>query len=263
MVKKIESLDNPLIKKILSLKQKKYRDREGLYFAEGLRICEDILEDEKRSSQLEQILLSENYQDLLEKEPLSLYKEKTLLISDKISKKISDTVNNQGILLLLKKSDKVLEENIKSYSRLLILDKISDPGNAGTILRTALAAKFDAVLSMKGSTDFYSPKTVRATMGAINKIDSYESLDQESLIELLKKEGFLLMAGDLKGERSIFDNFSEGKIALILGSEAHGLTIADQDIDLKINIPMHAEAESLNAAVAAGLLMYALNKNKF
>lgn len=263
MLKKIESAENPLIKKLLSLKQKKYRDREGLYFTEGLRICRDILTDKKRANLVEKIFISEDYEDLLNQEPFSSNMGKTVIISDKISKLISDTVTNQGILLLLKKNDKVLEDEIQNYSRILLLDRISDPGNAGTILRTALAAKFDAVLSLKGSSDFYNPKTVRASMGAINKIDTYEGLDQEDLLPLLREEGFLILAGDLQGQRNIYDNFDEKKIALILGSEAHGLGLEEKYFDFKVTIPMHAEAESLNAAVAAGLLMYALNKNKF
>ena len=144
MLKKIESAENPLIKKLLSLKQKKYRDREGLYFTEGLRICRDILTDKKRANLVEKIFISEDYEDLLNQEPFSSNMGKTVIISDKISKLISDTVTNQGILLLLKKNDKVLEDEIQNYSRILLLDRISDPGNAGTILRTALAAKFDA-----------------------------------------------------------------------------------------------------------------------
>lgn len=263
MLKRIESTENPLIKKLLSLKQKKFRDREGLYFTEGLRICRDILLDKKNSDLVEQVFIVDRYEELLSQEPFSHYNDRTIIISEKISNLISDTITNQGVLLLLKKSARILEDRIANYSRLLLLDQISDPGNAGTILRTALAAKFDAVLALKGSTDLYNPKTVRASMGAINKIDTYEGLTVEDLLDFLKKEGFLILAGDLQGQRNIYNDFNEEKILLVLGSEAHGLTIDESYFDFKVTIPMHKEAESLNAAVAAGLLMYALNKNKF
>lgn len=263
MVKKIDSSENPYIKKASSLKLKKFRDKEGLYITEGLRICKDILLDKEKETYIEKILLTENNQKLLYQEPFSLYKEKILIIGDKLEKELTDTITSQGVFLILKKEILNFEEKIQNYSRLLILDKISDPGNMGTIIRTALAAKFDAVVSLKGSVDVYNPKAIRSTMGAINKIHLYHDLDNELVFPMIRNKGFHVLAGDIMGRRTIYDHFPEKKIALVMGSEAKGLGVPEEYIDLKLTIPMNDESESLNVSVAAGILMYAINKSKF
>lgn len=263
MVKRIVSSENILIKKISSLRLKKFRDKEGLYLTEGLRICEDILLDKGKEEFVKNIILTEKNEDLLLRAPFSMYKDKSIIIGDKLEKEITDTVTSQGIFLLLKKESPKLEDYIKSYSRLLILDHISDPGNMGTIIRTALASKFDALISLKGSVDIHSPKVIRATMGAINKIDIYENLDENQTLIMLKEKGFKLVAGDIEGEKTIYDHFPEEKIALVMGSEAKGIKISEEFIDLKVTIPMSEKTESLNVSVASGILMYAINKSKF
>lgn len=263
MVKKIDSSDNSFIKKLSSLKLKKYRDKEGLYLTEGLRICQDILSDKEKNEYIEKIILSEKNEHLLSMDPFIFYREKVIIINEKLEKEITDTVTSQGVFLLLKKPLVRIEEKIDTYNRLLVLDHISDPGNMGTIIRTGLAAKFDAVISLKGSVDMYNPKVVRATMGAINKIDTYDDLTEDLLFPMIRKKDFKVLAGDIEGNRTIYDDFPEEKIALVMGSEAKGLDVSKEYIDLKLTIPMNEESESLNVSVAAGILMYAINKSRF
>lgn len=263
MVKRVNSSENLIIKKASSLRLKKFRDKESLYLIEGLRICEDILWDKEKEAYVETIILTEDKENLIFQEPFSLYKEKIIIISDKLEKEITDTVTGQGVFVILKKEIFELEDKIDKYSRVLILDNISDPGNMGTIIRTALAARFDTVISLKGSVDIYNPKVIRSTMGAINKIDVYDSLDLKEVFSLLRKKEFKVFTADLKGDKTIYDSFSAEKIALVMGSEAKGVTVPAQYIDMRVTVPMNEKSESLNVSVAAGILMYKINKSKF
>ena len=262
-MKRIESIENSFIKKVISLKQKKFRDKENLYLTEGLRIATDILNDSNKRHLVKNLILTENKEALLMEEPFKEFSDKTIIISEKLSGLITDTVTEQGIFLVMHKEKLDILEKINNYSRILILDNLSDPGNTGTIIRTALGAGFEVVISLKGSVDLYSPKVVRSTMGAINKIDIYDGADQKELLSTLSEIGFKIFSGDLKGNRTIYDDFPEEKIALILGSEAHGVQVPVELIDERITVPMFPQAESLNVSVAAGLLMYAVNRRKF
>ncbi len=263
MVKKIESSDNTFIKKLSSLKLKKYRDKEDLYLTEGLRISQDIMKDREKKEDIEKVILTEKNLSLLSDELFSSFKEKTIIISDKLEKEITDTITSQGVFLLLKKPLIKIEDRIHTYSRLLVLDNISDPGNMGTIIRSGLAAKFDGIISLKGSVDIYNPKVIRSTMGAINKIDIFHDIDPNIIFPMISKRGFQVLAGDTEGSRTIYDHFPEEKIALVMGSEAKGLGVPEEYIDFKITIPMNEESESLNVSVAAGILMYAINRSRF
>jgi TrmH family RNA methyltransferase len=263
MIKRIESSENPFIKKIASLKNKKYRDKENLFITEGIKICEDILMDSKKNKYIQYLILTESNESLLTREPFISVIDKTIVIKEKHVKEITDTVTSQGVFLLLQKEKLDINERISNYSRILILDGVADPGNMGTLIRTALAAKFDAIISLKGSVDIYNPKVVRSTMGAITKIDIFDSHDPNEIISLLKTSGFIVFAADLKGEKTIYDIFPEEKAALVMGSEANGISLPKEYFDMKITVPMNEESESLNVSVAGGLLMYAINKSKF
>lgn len=263
MIKRIESSDNPFIKKASSLKNKKYRDKENLFITEGIKICEDILWDSKKNKYIQNLILTESNEELLSQEPYASFINKTIVIKEKQVKEITDTVTPQGVFLLLQKEVLDLNVEIKNYSRVLILDGVADPGNMGTLIRTALSAKFDAIISLKGSVDAYNPKVVRSTMGAITKIDIFDSLNPQETVSVLKSSGFTIFAADLKGKRTIYDNFPEEKIALVMGSEAKGINIPEENFDMKITIPMNEKTESLNVSVAGGLLMYAINRSKF
>ena len=262
-MRRIDSPENPLIKKIVSLKVKKYREIENLFILEGLRIVEDVISEDRNKDFIAYLILSEGNEDLLSRKPFSFFEDRTLIIKDRLVKEISDTVVSQGVFAVMKKNKPDLKEEIKKYSRVLLLDNISDPGNMGTIVRTALAAKIDAVISFKGTVDYYNPKTIRSTMGAINKLSLFDGQDYDDIYSLLKENGFFIFSADLQGNRNIYSAFPEEKIALVMGSEAKGILFPDDYIDESIYIPMDKESESLNVAVAAGIILYSINKSKF
>ena len=261
-LKIIRSLDNPLIKTINSLHKKKYRDQEQLFFVEGYKNVRDILESENAGSMIFKICLSFEQQQLLNEEPFSAFSEKTALIDPKVIKQISDTKNSSGVLAMIHKQTFFPESILPAITRILVLDKISDPGNAGTIIRTALAAKFEAVIVIKGTVDIYSPKVVRSAMGAVIHMPFLFYDAFETVADTLRQFGFTLIGADLDGDYTLYDLPEFPKVALIMGSEDSGMTLGPELYDYSVTIPMDEKAESLNVAVASGILMYSLNKER-
>lgn len=262
-MKMISSLDNPLIKKITSLHQKKYRDQQQLYLVEGYKNVRDIVESENAGSMIFQICLSSEQQQLLNEKPFSAFSEKVVVIDSKLVKHISDTKNSSGVLAMIHKQTFFPETILPASTRILVLDKISDPGNAGTIIRTALAAKFEAVIVLKGTVDIYSPKVVRSAMGAVIHMPFLFYDDFETVADTLRQFGFTLIGADLDGDYTLYDLPAFQKVALIMGSEDMGVTLGPELYDYSVTIPMDQRAESLNVAVASGILMYGLNKERF
>ena len=240
---KIESLNNKLIKLVSSLKMKKARDKEELFFAEGERNVSDGI----KKASAEMIFISEGYKGNKD------FPCKTYEVSDGVFKKISDTETPQGILGVFKKKEGSLSD-IKGNA--VILNGVRDPGNMGTIIRCAKAAGFDTIICDKTCTDIYSPKTVRAAMSGIFGLNAVVSENLFEDIRKLKDMGYEIIAADMDGESS-FKAKLKFPLALILGNEANGI---DEEIlkasDRIISIPMNGEIESLNVAVAGSVLMF-------
>lgn len=178
------------------------------------------------------------------------------VVSDNVMKAMSDTVTPQGVLCIMKRFEYSLDKLLtKKKVKLLLLNDLQDPGNAGTIMRTAEGAGMDAIVFSHGSVDMYNPKTIRSTMGSIYRIPFiYEDL--ESVIEKLKSNDIPVYTTDMDG-KSFRDAEYKNGFAIIIGNEANGVSenisrLADQ----VISIPMCGKVESLNASVAASLIMY-------
>ena len=256
----IESLENTKIKEIRSLNKKKYRTKLKKYLIEGTRIVEEAL---LHGVRIEKIILLENY-PLHEKlkNPAYLHRLKeieVLSVTEKVFKSISNTESPQGIIAVIHKEEETLENNRDKISRdpfILILENIQDPGNMGTIIRTAEAAGVDLILVTKNSTDPYGEKALRSSMGAIFHIPIVEVEDLE-WVNLFKKEKIRLIATDLSAEKSYSEIDYRGGIGLIIGNEGQGISnellkLADE----KTIIPIHGNIESLNASIASGILIY-------
>jgi TrmH family RNA methyltransferase len=145
----------------------------------------------------------------------------------------------------------------------LILDGLQDPGNLGTIWRTAWAAGVDALFCLPGTVEPYNSKTIRATMGGVFHVPIVTTTEWTSLRQWCQDEGFELVAGDLRAEKSHFAvNYTE-RVALLIGNEAQGfLTVKLEDVETRVKIPMQNNAESLNAAVASGILVYEIIRQR-
>ncbi len=268
----ISSKDNPTIKKYLKLKQKKYRDK--YFLVEGINIIRHIFElcyNKKDFSDIKSIIFrNEN----LYNEFINTYKIKDIksienfndvemiISSDKIIKLLSDTITPQGIIAVIKKPDnKVCDINENDFP-IILLDEVSNSDNIGAIIRSADAFGFKTVMAMKKSADIYSQKSIRASMGSISSLKIIDNVDYQSVEELKNRYNILIYGADIRGED--FNNVSikdKEKLILVIGNEANGISDNMKNIiDYFIKIEMKGAIESLNASIAASILMYEIKK---
>ena len=262
MINIIKSKDNDKVKYTKSLLKTKARNKEKKFIIEGYRILTLALECD---ANLEYVFINEEFEkkqehksflNLLENKGIKIYKA-----VNKIFLEMVDTENTQGILGVLKYKERDLVNNISgNHKFVLILDRIQDPGNMGTIIRTADSAGVDAIILLKGCVDIYNPKVIRSTMGSIFDMNIIHATQDET-VDFLKQNGFNIVSSYLQTDNYYHETNYEGKIALVIGNEANGI---NDDLisksDKLIKIPIYGKAESLNAAISAAILMYEIKK---
>ncbi|MBO5179760.1 MAG: RNA methyltransferase [Clostridia bacterium] len=246
----IVSKDNSQIKHIKQLKQKKYRDEFKEYIVEGIKIVEEAIEEK------EDIVLILICEELLNKN-VNTYDCKVEFVSKSIFEMISDTVTPQGILAVIKEK----EAQKISSNVLFALDDIQDPGNMGTIIRTLDAAGIKDLIISKESADIYNPKVTRSTMGAIYRLNVVRT-ELLSRLKEMQETGYKIVVTSLATNKNHYDiNFDE-KTIIVIGNEAKGVSEEIMEIaDVKVKIPMLGKSESLNAAMATGILAYEYVRN--
>ena len=249
----IDSGQNKIAKLIKSLENRKYRDKEKLFTAEGLRFTSEIPNDyEILFYAVSETYADENDAGLLEK------RAKVHIFSDKAFKDISSTDNPQGIMAIVKQKSYSVPDVIDAAGgngMFIMAENLNDPGNLGTIIRTADACSFSGVFISSGSVDVYSPKVLRSTMGSVFHIPVIRNADICECAGFLKENGISMYAAHLGGEKTPYSfNFKKG-CCFLIGNEANGLSGKALDLaDEYIKIPMPGKAESLNASVAAAVL---------
>ena len=190
---------------------------------------------------------------------LPVDEDKLVTVSEEVMRHLSDEKTPQGVACRVKIPARQL---CAPKGNCLFLDGVSDPGNMGAILRTANAAGYEEIYLTKECTDPYSPKSVRASMSGVFFTKLYIG-DRTEILSLLKSAGVQLVVADMGGE-NVFSFVPKGRFALVIGNEANGISAeVKQAADSVVCIPMRKEQESLNAAVAAGISMYLLAKEKF
>lgn len=245
----ITSKNNPIIKETASLKEKKGRKQLGSFLVEGKKMAEEC---QRSDLTIERVFIAESYP-----EAVSFPKEICVRVSDDVFRCLSDEKTPQGILCRVKIPALPL---CAPSGKCLVLDGVADPGNLGTIIRTANAAGYGEIYLTKDCTDAYSPKTVRASMSGVFFTKIYEGQREEILSVM---EGFPLFVADMVGE-NVFSFTPPEAFALVIGNEANGVSdVMKKRADASISIPMRSEQESLNAAVAAGIAMYQLAMDQF
>ena len=249
----IESKENNLFKQIKKLKERRFREKEGLFILEGLRLIEEAI---KANVEIDKIIIAKDYEKRFEYFYLdnNIIKEKTIIISNNLFSQISSTENSQGIIAVVKK--KKYEKNLNG-NFYLICDKVQDPGNLGTIIRTAHAAGVNGIILTKGTVDIYNDKTIRSTMGSIFYIPIFYDDKNYSIIKSLKEDGFNLVATSLAESKNFFEENLKGKTILAVGNEGNG--ISDELFELadkKVKIPMPGGAESLNVSIATSIILF-------
>ncbi|RQD77248.1 MAG: RNA methyltransferase [Candidatus Syntrophonatronum acetioxidans] len=257
----VTSLQNPEVKLYRSLLRKRGRDKKGLIPLEGIRLIEEAVANQAELHRViysEEFLKNERGRELLEDIQNKQPQVKPLNVSRNILKEAADTENPQGILAAAVPPESSLSQlTVEEKPLIIVAAGIQDPGNLGTIIRTAAAASVSGVVVTRGTVDIHNPKTLRATMGAIFNLPVVLIKDVESLISYFRQLNTRLAVTDLEGDVNCFQVDLTVPTAVFFGSEAFGL---DREIrkaaDYRLKIPLLGPAESLNVAVAAGVIMY-------
>lgn len=247
----ITSKDNEIIKNIKKLKEKKYR--LDSYIVEGIKMVKEAINE---NQEIALIAIREDF-----KIDFDTKKIKIVTISNKIFNDISDVKTPQGILAVIKKNQNNQIETNQEY--ILALDSLQDPGNMGTIIRTADSANINQIIINKTTVDPYSPKVIRSTMGAIYRTNIIEVEDLKATLKEMKLKGFQIITTDLKVTQSIYDINYNNKTVVVIGNEANGVSQEIlQTADKKVIIPMLGKTESLNASIAASIMIYEYVRQK-
>ncbi len=257
----ITSKDNEQIKYLKKLKDKKYRDQENAYIIEGIKLIKEAIQE---NIKIKLIIVcddctQENAIDSELKYEIARYE--CIYVSEKIFLSLTNVVNPQGILAVVEKDTNTNKIDYND-DLFLILDDIQDPGNMGTILRTADSINLKQIIVSKGTVDAYNPKVIRSTMGAIFRINIIESDNLTKTIKEMKKNKIKIAATSLQTDKSIYD-VSYEKTAIVIGNEANGVSNEVLELaDEKIKIPMTGKTESLNASVATAVILYEAVRQK-
>ena len=250
---KISSKDNQVIKEIKKLNSSsKYRYEKNSFVIEGLRLTEDAADNSIRFSHL---LFTDEFQN---KYPSYIKKfasvsDEIYLVSQQLLAFVSDTKTPQGVMAIAKMPNNKKEINNKG--KYIALENLQDPSNLGAVSRTAEALGIDGIFVSSDSTDIFSPKVLRASMGTVLRMPVFICDD---LLKTLKKHNLKTYACVVHGQAQLLGTFSfeQGSVAII-GNEGNGLTKETVDAsDICVTIPMNGRAESLNAAVAASIVMW-------
>lgn len=256
MVHEISSLQNELVKRAASLRTKKYRKREGMFLLEGKRALLEAMKADADVRGIFYTALPEDWPEDPEMSTVNYYH-----VTEPVLKKITDTEDPQSVAALIGLQRSSLETLQVEKGLVLVLDQIRDPGNLGTLIRTADAMGAAAVLLMENTADLYNPKVVRSTMGSLFHLPIVSGVKENALLDFCRKEKLPLWATALLGAEDVTKLPLPDKLALVLGSEANGVTETLLDkADQKVKIPMYGRAESLNVAVAGGILLFAAAK---
>lgn len=248
----ITSKENQLVKYTRRLLTRRGRDREGKFILEGLRLVKEAL---LRPELVEYVFISRGLEHQHELRSL-LERVRCYQVSEQVMRAVADTHTPSGILVVCSKPVHDPEELAGAHGFFLVIDKVRDPGNLGTILRTAWAAAVDAVLLVKGTADVYNPKVVRSSMGAVLNLPVFEKIGPGDILEL-NRRGYRFILADPAGSRLFNQVDYRGDVALVVGSETAGLSELFGTVQAcNVRIPLRPGVDSLNAAVACGIILY-------
>lgn len=238
----IESVNNDKVKYWCKLNDKKYQDLEGKFLIEG----EHLVIEASKSGNLLEVIILEGFD--------YNYPNKTF-VSESVMKKISSLNTVPSILGVVSKL-----ENKDIYGKVLVLDAIQNPGNMGTILRSALAFNIDTVIVGDGSVSIYNSKVIRATEGMMFNLNIVEAPIEEA-IKVLHQKGYKIFATDVNSGVDIREVILPEEYAIVIGNEGVGISdIVKKNADEFIHIKMNELCESLNVGVATSIILYELNK---
>lgn len=263
----ISSSSNQQIKNLIQLQTKsKVRNKEKQYVIEGIKMFEEVLSC--KEAVLVKTFVAESYYNNLESENPKLWEKLQTIdydtVADKVFKEIADTMTPQGILAVVKQPEYQLEDMLsREEVNLIVLEDLRDPGNLGTIIRTAEGAGITGIILSKASVDVYNPKVIRSTMGAIYRVPFVYVESIPDTIKTLQSRQITLYATHLHAQK-YYDEVQYGnRTAVMIGNEANGLTeVSTKASDVLIKIPMEGKVESLNAGVATAIMIYEIYRQR-
>lgn len=245
----IESKNNSLFKDLKKLKEKKYRMQTASYLIEGLRFVDEAF---KSDVEIKYLIFTDEFKEKHSEFLEGKEKINQIILSNNLLKELSFTGTPQGVMAVVSMKNRDLSDG----DIVILVDKVQDPGNMGTIIRTAHAVGAAGIITTKGTVDIYNDKTLRSTMGSIFYIPIIEDSNLEKTLKL-KEDGFRLVVSSLQGKNNFFEEDLKGKVIIAVGNEGNGISEEVYDIsDVKVKIPMPGNAESLNVAVATSVMLY-------
>jgi len=256
--KDITSKENSIFKLIKALSQKKVRESSRLFLIEGTRLLEEA---SSKGVKISYLIINETVENV----PKINQDCQILRLPDNLFKEISDTVSPQGIIAVAEQVEVSLADIILGANPLVVvLDGLQDPGNLGTIIRTSAAAGVTAVLLTKGTVDLYSPKVIRSTMGSLFQLPIVNGLDDGEAVKWLSRNSINIIAADLDSEEYYYSVNLKEPFALVIGNENRGANDIWREAAYKqIKIPILGSTESLNASIAAGIILYEAVRQRF
>jgi TrmH family RNA methyltransferase len=264
MLIRIESPDNGRIRTVRKLRTRRGRTRGtdsdiGRFAVEGINLVSEVISS---GLPVEFIMASDAWlrergelmRDCIDSPDITVCEVPSALFE-----RITDADSGVGVLAVVRmlKEDRTILDGLAPDDNILVLDRIQDPGNMGTMIRTAVAAGYRLIVAAKGTVDIYSPKVLRATAGMVFEIPFIQAQDEDDLLDILRRSGRRTVVTVPSGGRVYYEEDLSGGIALIIGNEGNGASDRlISDADVRVTLPMRGNIESLNAAVAAAILMY-------
>lgn len=264
-MEEITSRDNKKIKHIVQLYKRKYRTTHQEFVAEGYRTVMDILPTGTVRYVIVNIESIKQEQLNLLLSLCDIYDVQVFSISDSLWKGIETTVHGQGVIAVVCQKVRRLEDfRVKKNGLYVLIDGIQDPGNLGTLIRTAVGAGIEAMFLTSNTVDIYNEKTVRSTMSGLCKLPIYTNVTKNEVVKLIEEQGITLYGAVLEESVDYGQPTYEGSTMIALGNEANGITEDIlQLVTQRISIPMYGPMESLNVAIAGALCMYKVQERKF
>lgn len=251
---RITSSSNQLMKEIRSLQDKKGRQSSKAVLLEGVRLVVDAYGS---GAVIRYFIVSDSFLEKAEPILADFSHPKVIQVPDDLFTRIGETRSPQGLMAVADMPVYNPHDIYQDINRVIALENLQDPGNLGTIIRTADACGFDAVILSNDSVDPFNPKVVRSTMGSLFRLpvlvadDIYHSLDE------LKRKGLRIASAHIKNALPCWQADLSSNIAIVIGNEGNGLTERMLNMsDLTVMIPMAGRTESLNASAAASILLY-------
>ncbi|WAM32967.1 TrmH family RNA methyltransferase [Caldicellulosiruptor morganii] len=261
----ITSKENENVKRLRKLHEKKHREELKAFLVEGVKVVSEAIE-----YNLEKINLLVFSQEAVKKyneffnRCVNLFNSgkipRIVQVPERVFEHISTTTTPQGVLAECSFFDRQLD-SLDGYKRVVVVDAVQDPGNLGTIIRCADAFGFDCIVTVDGTADVYNPKVVRSAMGSMFHLDIIREVKKEELLDAFKKKGFYLYVTTPYADLDISEFCVDDRFAVVIGNESKGADkLFLENATRKVKIPMIGKAESLNAAIAAAIVLYELRK---